>query len=41
MTQLQAIRWFADFVAEEHVVINRTEDWEFNMAYSHPHIGIP
>ena len=41
MTQLQAIRWFADFLANEHVVITRKEDWEFNMAYSHPHMGIP
>lgn len=41
MTKLQAIRWFADFVAEEHVVIERKDDWEFNMAYSHPHMGIP
>ena len=41
MTQLQAIRWFADYVAEEHVIITRKDDWECNMAYSRPHMSIP
>lgn len=41
MTQLQAVRWFTDFVADEHVVLYRTDDWEFNMAYNRPHMGIP
>lgn len=43
MTQLQAIRKFADYVAQEHVIIYRSkdDDYEFNMWYSKPRMGIP
>ena len=41
MTKLQAICWFADFVAEEHVIITRDEEWSCSMIDWHPLIRIP
>lgn len=43
MTKLQAIRKFADYVAQEHVYIYRSpdDDWELSMCHSKPHLGIP
>ena len=41
MTKLQAIRWFADFVADDHVFITRSDDWSSNMCDRHPRITIP
>lgn len=43
MTQLQAVRKFADYVAQEHVTLYRSpdDDWEFNMSTSKPRMGIP
>ena len=41
MTQLQAIRWFADFVAKDHVIITRSDEWSSSMIDYHPRITIP
>ena len=41
MTKLQAIRWFADFVADDHVFITRSDDWSSSMYDRHPRITIP
>ena len=41
MTKLQAIRWFADFVAYEHVIITRDDDWSCSMIDQHPRITVP
>ena len=41
MTKLQAIRKFADFVAGEHVICTRDEDWAMSMADSKPRLLVP
>lgn len=41
MTKLQAIRKFADTVAQEHVIIVRDDDWSFSMADTKPRMAIP
>lgn len=41
MTRLQAIRKFADYVAGEHVIISRDEDWAFSMADPKPRLLVP
>jgi len=43
MTQLQAIRWFADFAAGTHVTIaNRRDDWGMGLSdLQHPRLILP
>ena len=42
MTQLQAIRWFADAVAGEHVVIvRRRDDWGMSLSDDNPRLILP
>lgn len=42
MTQLQALHWFADQVANEHVVFCRErDDWAMHVIYPYPYMVIP
>ena len=41
MTKLQAIRWFADFVADDHVIVARGDEWSASMIDRHPRMTVP
>lgn len=41
MTQLQAIKWFADFVADEPVIVAPTGEWSMLLYDRHPRLTIP
>jgi hypothetical protein len=41
MTKLQAVRWFADFVANDHVIVARGDDWNASMIDRHPRMTVP
>ena len=42
MTQLQAIRWFVDYVAGEHVIIpKQREDWQIALGDTKPRLTLP